>query len=156
MAMDYQRVVVLAADLSEHAEKAFNWYVQNFHKPDNKVVVVHTPEYSMGPSEMSTSKIEETISEANAKTEMIKAKFVAKMSEQGMNGEFVALEDRSPGHAICKYAERVNATFIVTGTRGLGKFRRTMLGSVSDYILHHSPVPVLICRLKYLAKDDKY
>lgn len=33
-----------------------------------------------------------------------------------MNGEFVALEDRNPGHAICKYAERINAAFIVTGT----------------------------------------
>lgn len=156
MASDYQRVVLLAADLSEHSEKAFNWYVQNFHKPENKVVVVHTPEYSMGPSDMSTSKIEESIQEANAKTEMVKTKFVEKMSENGMNGEFVALEDRNPGHAICKYAERINATFIVTGTRGLGKFRRTMLGSVSDYILHHAHVPVLVCRLKYLLKDDKY
>ncbi|RUS88607.1 hypothetical protein EGW08_003633 [Elysia chlorotica] len=102
------------------------WYVQNFHKPENKVVVVHTPEYSMGPSEMSTSKIEESIQEANAKTEMVKTKFVEKMSECGV------------------------------GTRGLGKFRRTMLGSVSDYILHHAHVPVLVCRLKYLLKDDKY
>jgi nucleotide-binding universal stress UspA family protein len=148
MTADYLRVVVLAADLSEHSEKAFNWYVQNFHKPDNKVVIVHVPEYNLGPSEMSPSKIEEGILEVNARTEMVKHKFVQNMSEQGMNGEFVALEDRNAGHAICKYAERVNATFIVTGTRGLGKFRRTMLGSISDYILHHAHVPVLICRLK--------
>ncbi|XP_059153761.1 uncharacterized protein LOC131939467 [Physella acuta] len=154
MATDHQRIVVLAADLSDHSEKAFNWYVHNFHKPENKVVIVHTPEYSIGQSDMSPSKIEESIQEANAKTEMIKSKFVEKMSELGMNGEFVALDDKDPGHGICKFAERVNATFIVTGTRGLGKFRRTMLGSVSDYILHHSHVPVLICRLKYL--EDKY
>ncbi|XP_055881877.1 uncharacterized protein LOC106074584 [Biomphalaria glabrata] len=153
MAADYQRVVVLAADLSEHSEKAFNWYVENFHKPDNKVVIVHTPEYSMGHSEMSPSKIEESIQEVLAKTEMIKSKYVEKMSEHEMNGEFVALDDRNPGQAICKFAERINATFIVTGTRGLGKFRRTVLGSVSDYILHHSHVPVLVCRMKYL--DDK-
>ncbi|CAG5134971.1 unnamed protein product, partial [Candidula unifasciata] len=123
-------------------------YVEHFHKPENKVVVVHTPEYNMGASEMSPGKIEEAILEVNAKTEMVKQKFVQKMCELGMNGEFVALEDRNPGHAICKYAERINAAYIVTGTRGLGTFRRTMLGSVSDYILHHSHVPVLICRLK--------
>uniref|UniRef100_A0A0B7BMV8 UspA domain-containing protein n=1 Tax=Arion vulgaris TaxID=1028688 RepID=A0A0B7BMV8_9EUPU len=148
MAADYQRVVVLAADLSDHSEKAFLWYVDNFHKPENKVVIVHVPEYNLGPSEMSHGKIEEGILEVNARTEMIKQKFVQKMSEQGMNGEFVALEDRNPGHAICKYAERINASFIVSGTRGLGKFRRTVLGSISDYILHHAHIPVLICRIK--------
>lgn len=31
MALDYQRVVVLAADLSEHSEKAFNCEYCDFH-----------------------------------------------------------------------------------------------------------------------------
>ena len=65
-----------------------------------------------------------------------------------MTGEFVALEDRNPGHGIVRYADTVGAAFIVTGCRGLSKFRRTLLGSVSDYILHHSHVPVLVCRNK--------
>lgn len=52
------------------------------------------------------------------------------------------------GHAIVKAAEAEGASCIVTGTRGQGKIRRTILGSVSDYILHHSHVPVLICRHK--------
>jgi len=28
---------------------------------------------------------------------------------------------------------------------GLDAIRRTFLGSVSDYVIHHSKVPVLIC-----------
>lgn len=52
-----------------------------------------------------------------------------------------------PGEAILKIAKEENATLIVTGTRGLGKIRRTVLGSVSDYVIHHSPVPVLVCRV---------
>jgi len=28
---------------------------------------------------------------------------------------------------------------------GLSAIRRTFLGSVSDYVIHHSKVPVLIC-----------
>ena len=35
---------------------------------------------------------------------------------------------------------------IVMGTRGLGTVRRTILGSVSDYVLHHAHCPVIICK----------
>ncbi|XP_076448082.1 universal stress protein YxiE-like [Babylonia areolata] len=142
------RVVVIAVDNSEFSEKAFEFYSNHFHKPENRVVVVNTPEFILSPNENSTQKIEEAIMESNAKTEMIKNKFVSLMSDAGMTGEFVALEDRNPGHGIVRYADMVGAAFIVTGSRGLSKFRRTLLGSVSDYILHHSHVPVLVCRHK--------
>ena len=74
-----------------------------------------------------------------------------------MLGEFQAIGldgDMKPGQAIVDFAEKSKATFIVTGTRGMGKIRRTVMGSVSDYIVHHSPCPVLVCRHK--EKNEKH
>ena len=58
-----------------------------------------------------------------------------------------------PGEKIVSIAAEEGAMMIITGTRGLGKFRRTILGSVSDYVVHHSTVPVLVCRNKAEAGD---
>ena len=49
-----------------------------------------------------------------------------------------------PGEGICCAAEKHKADLIIMGTRGLSTLRRTVLGSVSDYVLHHSNVPVAV------------
>ena len=53
-----------------------------------------------------------------------------------------------PGEAICQVASDENVTFIVTGTRGLGRIKRTLVGSVSDYILHHAHCPCIVVKQK--------
>jgi len=56
--------------------------------------------------------------------------------------------DGSAGEGLVQMAEEEQCDLIVMGTRGLGSIRRTILGSVSDYVLHHSKVPVIICPKK--------
>ena len=51
-----------------------------------------------------------------------------------------------PGQVITEAARQQKVYMVVMGTRGLGTIRRTILGSVSDYVLHHAHCPVLICR----------
>ena len=46
--------------------------------------------------------------------------------------------------AICKVAKEKNAILVVVGSRGLGTIRRTLLGSVSTYIVHHADTAVTV------------
>ena len=51
-----------------------------------------------------------------------------------------------PGQGIVSAAESERADLVVVGTRALGPTERFILGSVSDYVVNHSPCPVLIAR----------
>jgi len=51
-----------------------------------------------------------------------------------------------PGEAICSVAKDEQATLVVMGSRGLSTVRRTLLGSVSDYVIHHAHCPVAVVK----------
>lgn len=47
---------------------------------------------------------------------------------------------------ITDYADREKIDLIVIGTRGLGGFKRLLLGSVSSGVVSHAPCSVLVVR----------
>ncbi|WP_289500341.1 universal stress protein [Gloeocapsopsis sp. IPPAS B-1203] len=49
----------------------------------------------------------------------------------------------SPGRTICRTAGDWKADLIVIGRRGLSGLSELLLGSVSNYVLHHAPCSVL-------------
>lgn len=49
---------------------------------------------------------------------------------------------------IVEEAQKFGADLIVVGSHGYGFFGRMLLGSVSDFVLHHAPCSVLIVRDK--------
>ncbi len=51
-----------------------------------------------------------------------------------------------PGEVICQISDEEEAAMIIVGSRGMGKIRRTILGSVSDYLVNHAYCPVVVCR----------
>jgi nucleotide-binding universal stress UspA family protein len=51
-----------------------------------------------------------------------------------------------PAHTIVDIAERFACDLIVMGARGNSALRSAMLGSVSNEVLHASPVPVVIVK----------
>ena len=62
----------------------------------------------------------------------------------------VAIERRveigDAGQTLCRFAHEVTADVIVVGSRGRGTIKRALLGSVSSYVVHNAPCPVLVIR----------
>ena len=52
----------------------------------------------------------------------------------------------NPGPKITKFAESLNFDIIIIGTRGMSGIKETILGSVSNHIVHKSSVPVMIVK----------
>ncbi|XP_062595650.1 universal stress protein in QAH/OAS sulfhydrylase 3'region-like [Saccostrea cucullata] len=146
-----KRRVVLAMDGSEYADYAFNWYVENFKMDGDFLTIVHSFEAksiahaALGSDVKALGNVlEEEAKESKALIQKLQKKLE---SVSGLNGEVKSIHGK-PGEAVVHEAHAQGADVIICGTRGHGKLRRTFMGSVSDYIVHHSHVPVVVCRHK--------
>ncbi|XP_052782113.1 universal stress protein in QAH/OAS sulfhydrylase 3'region-like [Mya arenaria] len=143
---DHHRKIAIAIDESEHSQHALQWYFDNVMRPDDYVVLIHTPElYDL--SMASPAVVDQLLKELTNKVAALEKKYKALVQEKKLTGKFRTGQGK-PGEVICRISEEEKCVLVVTGTRGLGTVRRTFLGSVSDYIIHHSHVPVLVARSK--------
>ncbi len=68
-----------------------------------------------------------------------------KATEAGVDSEYTQLTG-NPGRIICELADTWEADLIMVGSRGLKGIKEMFLGSVSNYVTHHTPCSVLIVR----------
>ncbi|KAI0228138.1 hypothetical protein LSAT2_021366 [Lamellibrachia satsuma] len=151
MADNRASVVLLSVDDSKPSHYAVNYYVQNIHRPGNKVVISHCVELpeQVHPRDalMSPAIMEEMWRKEESKSQVLERKIVSFLTENGIpSSDITTRIERGlkPGHVIVDVMNDVMADLVIMGTRGLGVVRRTIMGSVSDHVLHHSKCPVLI------------
>lgn len=73
-------------------------------------------------------------------------KFVQQLSERAIAQNIPTEYSQNagdPGRTICKMARNWDADLIVMGRRGRTGLSEMLLGSVSNYVLHHAPCSVL-------------
>ena len=54
------------------------------------------------------------------------------------------LKSGQPKNVICQTVIEEDVDVIILGSRGQGRIRRTVMGSVSTYCVHHAHVPVIV------------
>ncbi|KAL8603358.1 hypothetical protein ACOMHN_039721 [Nucella lapillus] len=152
MASETGRKILIAMDGSKHAEYAFRYYKENLHREGDDVIVVYAVEYgSLVAQPVMTTDPQfcaHVAEEEDKEVQTLMNKLTALMTEVGLKGRVQRVSANRPGEAVVKVATEQHVNLIVTGTRGMGMLRRTLMGSVSQYIVHHAHMPVLVCRQK--------
>ncbi|XP_057301343.1 universal stress protein Slr1101-like [Hydractinia symbiolongicarpus] len=144
------RSILIPVDGSENSERAFNFYVENLMKAEDTILILHVtttphlPTFSIHePLQMPAAEWTKKIQEQVEKTQKLAAHYEMLCEAKKLKKKTL-LESGKPGEAICVAAKKENASMIVMGSRGLNAIRRTFVGSVSDYVLHHTHVPVTV------------
>lgn len=146
-----KRKIVLGVDASEHSERAFDWYVKNISdKKRDFIMIIHAQEYPTIPAAPYPygaayyDEWQHLVEKSDKQVKELLEAFGTKCKSLGLRFKLYKEESNRPGEVVCKLAKEENAEFVVVGSRGIGTLRRTFLGSVSDYCVHHTHIPVVV------------
>ncbi len=137
------RKILLAYDGSEHAQRALDCTRDLARKYGAQVILVHA--FHPIPHEWGTPLRQQAEVHAIGAAEKIIQEAQAKLADESF-AVITELLEGPPAEAILRVAETRGCDLIVVGSRGLGELKATLLGSVSDKVLHHSVVPVLVVK----------
>lgn len=117
----------------------------------HKVILVHAPEMFSTVPLFSPLTVHEHLEKEQENIEMLKNMFSSKMRELRVKGEFMQVDGEKAGQAVVRMAQRTKASFVVTAYSGRSSVWGAFMGSVSDYIMHNSPIPVLVVSSKAVS-----
>ena len=148
---DEKRCVLIPVDGSEHSQRAFEWFVSHMWRTTDEVVILHVSDNPSLPNISLANPVSlpadewKTIMEGRIKSiQDIEYNYTARCGQLKMKFTFIAETSSKPGEMIVNVCRNKNVDTVVMGSRGLGKIRRTFVGSVSDYVLHHLGKPVTV------------
>lgn len=144
----YDRIL-LAVDDSENSKRAVE-VVRQLTSGSQQTVVLfhafHVPNEMTGlASQFATSdqylkKVKKSLrADAEALLESFKGQL-----QSDVGAIEIVLEEGRPGPAIVRALDEHDCGLAVLGKRGRGRVRQLLLGSASDYVVHHAKSPVVV------------
>lgn len=138
--------IMVPYDKSEPANRAFDYAVDLAKKYNASISIVSCVSIQIptdpyyGAAYIETTKLlKEDAVKSISKLEPI-------LRESKISFKSDVLEVISITDALVSYAESHNVDLIVMGSRGLGGFKKLLLGSVASGLSQHSKCPVLIVK----------
>jgi len=141
-----EKIILVCVDASEHSARAFNWYYDHYYREGHIIALTYVYAQPETPAfDPDNSEYQRRVTAVLSKSKSITRTFQEACAQRGLRSH-ILIEERvdTVGRTICKIAKEKHATCIVLGQRGMGVVKRTVLGSTSDYVIHHARIPVLI------------
>ncbi|KAG0371544.1 hypothetical protein BGX24_001523 [Mortierella sp. AD032] len=143
------RTFLVGTDLNEYSSHALQWVMENMIEDGDEIVALRVVPVelrdSFAKSGIPSFQGQEVAarSEATKIMEMIREKNRTKQKQVNIVVEYVVGAVRDTIQHMIKMYE---PSMLVVGTRGRSSVKGFLLGSVSRYLLNHSPVPVTVVR----------
>ena len=134
--------ILLATDDSREAQLAATTAVDLANSTNSELQVVHVGE--LEPTILAYTE-EEPAQHVREARELLDEQ-VRRIEEAGGTVKEAHLRLGRADEEILQLAEEIGAGLIVMGSRGRGRIRRALLGSVSDSVVRHAHCPVTIVR----------
>lgn len=142
--------ILLATDGSASALAAADLAQELASQLHAEVVVVSA--YQPVPRYLGEPDASQRLAEHVAQGEALTQPVVARMTEAGVLAIAEVLEG-PPADAILRVATARGCDLIVVGSRGHGGVATLLLGSVSQKVLSHADVPVLVAKAPAREQD---
>lgn len=143
----YQNILV-PVDGSDTAERALGEAIQLARALSSRIRIVHVLNKTPWITQGVPGAIEELLDQLRSTSESIVREAKAQARSAGVEVDdrlAEALGERA-GEVIVAEANGWPAQLIVCGTHGRRGLKRLLVGGDAEYIVHHSPVPVLLVR----------
>ncbi len=135
--------IMVPYDNSEPANKALEFAIDLTKKYSSKLSVIAYVPLNLDYAEEGTSYIE-TVKLLKSSAANSLSKLEPNLKE--VPYELKVIDGISVVETLLSYAEMHHVDIIVMGSRGLGGFKKLLLGSVASGISQHSKCPVLIVK----------
>jgi nucleotide-binding universal stress UspA family protein len=134
--------ILLATDGSREAELAATTASDLANATNSELHIVHVGE--LLPSLLAQTEVEPAQLEREARERLDEQ--VRRVEEAGGTIKEAHLRLGRADEEIVDLAQSLGVGLIVMGSRGHGRIRRALMGSVSDSVVRHAPCPVTIVR----------
>jgi universal stress protein A len=142
------RTVLAVTDLSDIGNAAIPYAYSLLHGGGSVVELCYVHEHVLPnpPYAYDLPNVQLTAPERDRLTKDLRALVPAAASFQGISTRISIVDGGKAAEAIVQAAERLKADLIVMASHGRGGVARTILGSVTQDVVHRSRRPVLIVR----------
>ncbi|GFZ11493.1 adenine nucleotide alpha hydrolases-like superfamily protein [Actinidia rufa] len=158
--MEGDRRIGVAVDFSFCSREALKWAVDNvIRNGDHLILVTIRPEghYEEGEMQLWETTGSPLIPLSDFSDPILMKKYGVKPDPETLDIVNTAARQKEivvllkiywgdPREKICEAIDNIPLSCLVIGNRGLGKLKRVVMGSVSNYVVNHATCPVTVVK----------